>query len=171
MSADFRELFDSLAPSLLRYVRRLAGSRGDAEEIVQETFLKLHVHLQSGGTLENPRAWVFRVATNAARDLERVRRVRTRQAGEPPAGNVIDFEGRLERQHRTRRALRRLPRRMRQVLLLWAEGFSYKEIATISAIEPGYVGVLLQRARVAFRREFESGGGVSDAARTGHGLL
>lgn len=155
MSADFRELFDSHGPALLRYLRRLTGSRGDAEELVQETFLKLHVHLQAGGTLENVRAWLFRVATNAARDLERARRVRARERDEAQTGKVVDFEARLEQRHLTRRALQRLPPRMRQVLLLWAEGFSYREIATVSAIEPGYVGVLLQRARAAFRREFE----------------
>ena len=44
---------------------------------------------------------------------------------------------------------------MRQVLLLWSEGFSYREMADITGIEPGYVGVLLQRARAAFKKEYE----------------
>ncbi|HXG59009.1 MAG TPA: sigma factor-like helix-turn-helix DNA-binding protein, partial [Thermoanaerobaculia bacterium] len=59
------------------------------------------------------------------------------------------------RRQLTRRALRRLPPRMRQVLLLWSEGFTYREIGGITSIEPGYVGVLLQRARAVFKREFE----------------
>jgi RNA polymerase sigma-70 factor (ECF subfamily) len=155
VNLSFRELFDNLAPALLRYARRLTGSRTDAEEIVQDTFLKLHVQLSEGAELANPRAWLFRVATNAARDLERERRVRSREEHPQAAPKVLDFEDHLQRQQLTRRALRRLPRRMRQVLLLWSEGFSYREMADITGIEPGYVGVLLQRARTAFKKEYE----------------
>ena len=155
---SFRELFDSGAPALLRYVRRLTGSRSDAEEIVQDTFLKLHRRMtEEAGDLTNARAWLFRVATNAARDLDRERRVRAREAQTAALDpTVIDFEAHIERRQLTRRALRRLPSRMRQVLLLWSEGFTYREIADITGIEPGYVGVLLQRARAAFRREYEA---------------
>lgn len=155
MGTSFSELFDSLAPALLRYVRRSTGSRTDAEEIVQDTFLKLHCQLTGGAELANVRAWLFRVATNAARDLERKRRIRARDDGEVPGLKVVDFEAHLERRQLTRLTLRRLPRRMRQVLLLWSEGFPYREIADITGIEPGYVGVLLQRARAAFRKEYE----------------
>lgn len=171
MSADFRELFDSHGPALVRYLRRLTGSRGDAEEILQETFLKLHLQQQAQAGLENVRAWLFRVATNAARDLERQRRVRARERGEARPSNVVDFEGRLHHQRLTRRALRRLPRRMRQVLLLWAEGFSYREIAAVAGIEPGYVGVLLQRARDAFRKEVAQAEAAHDSGRIRNGLL
>ncbi|HUP47221.1 MAG TPA: RNA polymerase sigma factor, partial [Thermoanaerobaculia bacterium] len=156
----------------LRYVRRLTGSRSDAEEIVQETFLKLHQRLtQEEGELTNARAWLFRVATNAARDLERERRVRTRE-GHLASNDmtVVDFEAHLERRQLTRAALRRIPRRMRQVLLLWSEGFTYREIADIAGIEPGYVGVLLQRARAAFRREYEQLE-LGDPGRKNNGLL
>ena len=155
MTHNFRELFDSLAPALLRYVRRLSGSATDAEEIVQDTFLKLHVQLEGGVEFANVKAWLFRVATHAARDLERERRVRAREEAQKKPENIVDFEGRLERQQITRKTLRRLPRRMRQVLLLWAEGFTYREIADVTGIEPGYVGVLLQRARAAFKKEYE----------------
>ena len=107
---SFRELFDSGAPALLRYVRRLTGSRSDAEEIVQDTFLKLHRRMtEEAGDLTNARAWLFRVATNAARDLDRERRVRAREAQTAALDpTVIDFEAHIERRQLTRRALRRL---------------------------------------------------------------
>jgi RNA polymerase sigma-70 factor (ECF subfamily) len=171
MSAPFRELFDSVGPALLRYLRRMLGSMSDAEEIVQDVFLKLHCRFQQEEPpLENPRAWLFRVATNAARDLDRERRVRAREAAHRPNPIVVDFELHVERRQLTRRVLLRLPRRMRQVLLLWSEGFSYREIAEITAIEPGYIGVLLQRARSAFKKEYEQLDS-ADSARTLDGLL
>jgi len=167
----FRECFDTHAPGLLRYLRRLTGSRSDAEELLQDTFLKLHLQVEAGIELENVRAWLFRVATNAARDRERERRVRLRESGEAPASNVVDFEARLTRQHLTREALRRLTPRMRRVLLLWAEGFSYREIASVAGIEPGYVGVLVQRARATFKKAFEHGESGDRTGRTRDGLL
>jgi RNA polymerase sigma-70 factor, ECF subfamily len=167
----FRECFDTHGAGLLRYLRRLTGSRSDAEELLQDTFLKLHLQFEEGIDLENVRAWLFHVATNAARDRERERRVRLRESGQVPGGNVVDFETRLARQHLTRQALRRLTPRMRRVLLLWAEGFSYREIASVADIEPGYVGVLVQRARSAFKKTFEQGESADRARRTRDGLL
>ncbi len=155
MASDFRELFDQSGPAVLRYLRRLTGSRAEAEDILQETFLKLHLQGRTDVNLENPRAWVFRVATNLARDRERHRLVELREASRAAEQNVVDFETRLQRQQLTRLTLRRLPPRMRQVLILWSEGFSYREIADITGIEAGYVGVLLQRARAAFRKYYD----------------
>ena len=168
---NFREIFDSDAPALLRYVRRLSGSRSDAEEIVQDTFLKLHCHLATGAELTNSRAWLFRVATNLTRDRERERHVRDREASQPAPQNVVDFEARLASQQLTRRALAKVRPRMRQVLLLWAEGFTYTEIAGIASIEPGYVGVLLQRARAAFKKEYEEAAATGGVGGTRDGML
>ncbi|HXG53881.1 MAG TPA: RNA polymerase sigma factor, partial [Vicinamibacterales bacterium] len=131
MPSDFRELFDQSGPAVLRYLRRLTGSRAEAEDVLQDTFLKLHLQRGTDVPLENARAWIFRVATNLARDRERHRLVEQREASRPAAGNVVDFETRLQRQQLTRLTLRRLPPRMRQVLILWSEGFSYREIADI----------------------------------------
>lgn len=158
MSVSIRELFDSVGPPLLRYLRRMTGSLTDAEEIVQDTFLKLHRRIEEGEgdpALANARAWLFRVATNRARDLERERQVRLREDAQWAPVKVVDFESHVENRQLTRRVLGRLPRRMRQVLLLWSEGFSYRDISEITGIEPGYVGVLLQRARAAFKKEYE----------------
>ena len=156
MNTSIRELFDSVGPPLLRYLRRMMGSRAEAEEIVQDTFLKLHCRIEQGDPeLTNARAWLFRVATNQARDFERERKVRERDGAEWAVVSVTDFESHVESRQITRRALSRLPRRKRQVLLLWSEGFSYREIADITGVEPGYVGVLLQRARAEFRKEYD----------------
>ena len=155
MHPEFSELFDQLAPGVLRYLRRLTGSRSAAEDILQETFLKLHVQLTQQVELQNVRAWVFRVATNLARDRERHRRLERGEMVPQAGAAVVEFESRLHRQQVTRRALARLSPRMRRVLLLWSEGFVYKEIADITGIEPGYVGVLLQRARAAFKKTYE----------------
>lgn len=152
----FQEVFSRDAPALFRYLRRLTGSAHGAEDIVQDAFLKLHLHLKEGGALDHPRAWLFRVATNLARDRARAElRAQARDQAYGGLSRPIDFRVHLEQRQAIARALARLSPRMRQVLLLQAEGFSYLEIAGIAAIETGYVGVLLQRARAEFRRAIE----------------
>lgn len=56
-----RQLFDSLETPLLRYAFSMLRRREVAEEIVQEVFMKLHVHWE---TVENPQAWLYRSVRN-----------------------------------------------------------------------------------------------------------
>ena len=152
----FQEIFSRDGPALFRYLRRLTGSRQQAEDLVQEAFLKLHVQLTSGAALDNPRAWLFRVATNLARDRAKAELnadIREREYGS--LLRPLDFRQQYEQRQAVSRVLSRLSPRMGQVLLLQAEGFSYREIAEIASIESGYVGVLLQRARTEFRHVYE----------------
>src|ERR1700722_2749449 len=62
-------LFEQFRNPLLRYVISLGLSVQDGEEIVQEVFLALFRHLQSGKSRQNLRGWVFRVAHNLALKL------------------------------------------------------------------------------------------------------
>ncbi len=66
-------LFSEHGPGLYRFCRSTVGSGADAEDIVQDTFLKLLQHLQSGGNRSNLKAWLFTVAANACRDRARWR--------------------------------------------------------------------------------------------------
>ena len=152
----FQEIFSRDAPAIFRYLRRLTGSRQTAEDLLQEAFLKLHLQLTSAAPLDNPRAWLFRVATNLARDRARAElHAGAREQEYAAALRPVDFRQHLEQRQSVTGALGRMPPRMRQVLLLQAEGFTYREIAEIASIESGYVGVLLQRARAEFRRVYE----------------
>jgi RNA polymerase sigma-70 factor, ECF subfamily len=152
----FQEAFDRNAPALFRYLRRLTGSRQQAEDLTQEAFLKLHVQLTEHASPDNMRAWLFRVATNLARDRQKsqIRSV-VRELAHAPSVLPVDFRAHVEQRQHVSRTLARLTPRMRQVLLLHAEGFRYREIAEIAGIEIGYVGVLLQRARAEFRKVYE----------------
>src|SRR5580700_4981149 len=69
--ADSREatnLYRELRKPLLRYLVCLGLAPDDAQDIVQDTFLSLQQHLASGGSQQNIRGWVFRVAHNQARN-------------------------------------------------------------------------------------------------------
>jgi RNA polymerase sigma-70 factor, ECF subfamily len=156
MNLDFDEIYNEVGAALYRYLRRLTGSRTLAEDILQETFLKLHAQLTAGTTISHHRAWLFQVATNLTKDEKRheIRSaIREENFTAPPT--VIDFQAKLEKQQIVRRTLEQLTPRMRQVLLLFSEGFTYREISEISGVEAGYVGVLMQRGRATFKQCYE----------------
>jgi len=142
-----RELFKSHGGAVYRFAAVLVGHHQDAEDVVQETFLKLLRHLEAGGDATSIRGWLFTVAAHAARDRQRARvrwvpwLVSHEPRVEPPA--LPDEDGRLKS---AREALRRLPPRDRLLLLLRAQGLSYRDIAAAARIRPASVGTLLARA-------------------------
>lgn len=142
-----RELFENHGAAVYRFAAVLVRHHQDAEDVVQEAFLKLFRHLESGGSTSNIRGWLFTVAAHAARDRQRARRrwIPWLPAHEPRVQPVSlpDEDGRLKE---AREALRRLPERDRLLLLLRAQGLSYREIAGAAAIRPASVGRLLARA-------------------------
>jgi len=156
VSLDFDEIYNEVAAGVYRYLRRLTGSRAHAEDILQETFMRLHAQLEAGVNISHPRAWLFQVATNLSKDEKRNEiRAAVREERYAAQPTVIEFHTQVEKQQVIRRALDQLSPRMRQVLLLFSEGFTYREISEISGVESTYVGVLLQRARVAFKKHYE----------------
>ncbi len=63
-------LFRELRKPLLRYLVCLGLSSDEAQDVVQDAFLNLHRHLSAGGSQENIRSWLFRVAHNQARNRQ-----------------------------------------------------------------------------------------------------
>jgi RNA polymerase sigma-70 factor (ECF subfamily) len=142
-----RDLFDAHAAAIYRFAAVLTRHREDAEDVVQETFVKLLRHLQAGGDTTNLRGWLFTVAAHAARDRQRYRRrwlpwLASHDEAVAP-GELPDEDGRLRL---ARAGLRQLPDRDRLLLALRAQGLSYKDIASAAAIQPASVGRLLARA-------------------------
>src|SRR5215471_12548652 len=68
------QFFDELRTPMFRYLLCLSVNPEEADEIIQETFLKLFQHLHSGGRQDSLRSWIFRVAHNSAGRVEDWRR-------------------------------------------------------------------------------------------------
>jgi RNA polymerase sigma-70 factor (ECF subfamily) len=158
----FTAVFRARYAELYGLSYRLLGDRDEAEDVVQETFLKLDGH----PVLERPdaevAAWLRRVCLNAG--YNRVRGLRRATARLERAGRLerADDEAaqsggpllevlRAEQQRAVRQALSALPERQRACLLLRHAGFSYAEVAATLQLAVGSVGVLLARAERAFR--------------------
>jgi RNA polymerase sigma-70 factor (ECF subfamily) len=140
-------LFDQHGEAIYRFAAVLVKQHQDAEDVVQETFLKLLRHLETGGDTTNVRGWLFTVAANAARDRQRWRMRWTawlpaHERSIPPAP-LPDEDGRLAL---ARASLATLPRRDRLLLALRAQGLSYRDVAAAAGVKPASVGRLLARA-------------------------
>ncbi len=119
------------------FVRR--GARQDAEDLVQETYLRLlRAHEGEGEAIANPEAYLFTVALNLAREqaerrrwsmlpIEELENFTTLLAGEE---TVEDAAERAQRRQHLQALLDTLPERTRAVLVMqYRDGLSYKQIA------------------------------------------
>lgn len=151
----FRVLYEERFPMLNRYLHRLSGETAVADDIAQESFVRLY---QRGSMPEDPPAWLVSVANNLVRDERRkvVRRLRLlslhgeygedAQESPSPEAEVVS----AERVMAVRCSLGKLSLRDRQLLVLHHEGYSYREIADALGIAATSVGTLLVRASAAF---------------------
>jgi len=143
-------LFDSL----YRYARGLADDRAEAEDLVQETYLKGLRGFGSFAPGTNFRAWMFRILRNTFLTSRSGLRA-VALDDEPPIQDKATPETQLiQRVNREslRRAIERLPIAFREVLILCdVESLSYKEIAETLSIPIGTVTSRLIRARQKLR--------------------
>ena len=144
---DTRELFQQHGAAVYRFALMLLRHHQDAEDVVQETFLKLLNHLSAGGNTDNLRGWLFTVAAHAARDRQR-RRMRwvpwmPAAEGHVDPPELPDEDGRMKA---ARAAMQRMSPRDRMLVALRANGLSYRDIAAATSIRPTSVGRLLARA-------------------------
>lgn len=168
---EARDLFQAHGAAVYRFALMLLRHHQDAEDVVSETFLKLLQHLSAGGNTDNLRGWLFTVAAHAARDRQR-RRARWipwaaayEPAVDPPL--LQHEDGRLKA---ARDAMQRLSSRDRLLLVLRANGLSYREMAAAAGIRPSSIGRLLARALDRWARA-SSQAPRFNPSREGHGIL
>jgi RNA polymerase sigma-70 factor (ECF subfamily) len=149
-------LFDDSRAPLFRYLRWIGSSTEEADDAIQEAFLRLHAHLLAGGERQNLRAWVFRVAGNLVRDERKSGRRRfsrpleseqhDRHSWADPAAGPEQRVLAGESERRLEVAIRRLPPDQQNCLALRSQGFRYREIAEILGVGTTTVADLLRRA-------------------------
>ena len=113
--SDFDERFDALAAIAYRVGYRVLGDRGDAEEVAQEAMARAYARWRTVAGHAEP--WVARVATNLAIGRWRRRRP-TVPIGDTHGPPSADPSAAALDRHRLAEALRALPRRQRQVVVL-----------------------------------------------------
>ncbi len=171
--ADQATFVDDTEPfmaSLFSTARRLTGNQADAEDLVQETYLRAYRSYERFEAGTNLRAWLFRIMTNAhinryrakqrrveeselddLEDLYLYRRLGTREGlGRSAEDELMDTFSEAE----VVSAVEALPEVYRMaVLLADVEGFAYKEIAEILDVPIGTVMSRLHRGRKQLQKQ------------------
>ena len=151
MSVDWTDVYRDTYPDLVRFLHRKVWDVERAQDLAQEAFVRALRHEPN-----KPRAWLFQVAANLARDEARtvIRRKRhlilLKSETEDLQASAPDLNDQLSEQERmvgVKAALEGLSDRDRDVLLLWDAGQSYTEIARQAGLAVGAIGTTLARAR------------------------
>ncbi len=156
-------LFDQFRDRLLRYVSSFGFALPDAEEVIQEVFLALFLHLQLGKSREKLPSWLFRVAHNLAlkrryrahRDSEARVEANAEYLAIDPGPNPEDQLVKSQTQRRLLAVVEALPEQDRRCLVLRAEGLRYRGIAEVLDMSLGAVSLSLARSLARIARAAE----------------
>jgi RNA polymerase sigma-70 factor (ECF subfamily) len=169
--AHFSDQTMEMMPSLYSAALRMTRNRADAEDLVQETYLRAYRGFQGFQEGTNLKAWLYRILTNTyinsyrakkrrpdeteldeVEDLylyHRIGGLEAAMAGRSAEDELLDRFTEAE----VKEAVEELPENFRMaVLLADVEGFSYKEIAEILDIPIGTVMSRLHRGRKALQK-------------------
>jgi RNA polymerase sigma factor (sigma-70 family) len=149
--SPFEDFFEQESPTLFRRFCLVTGNRHEAEDVMQEAFLKIYERWERVRTLEDPVAYLYRTAFNAFRKRSRraalaIRRTLSR-------GEHIDEFAAADARSVVAAALATLtPRQRAAVVLTELLGFDSGEAGRALGIRPGTVRALSFQAREAMRR-------------------
>ena len=142
-------LFDRHAGNITRRLQRMVGSREVAEELTQETFLRLWRQAPSGLPAEQGAAWLYRTAGNLA--VDELRRRRLRDSEVLRDSEIAALAGDEDEGLAVREALARLtPHQRLLVLLRFQAGLSHREIGDLLKTSAEAARKRVARARRAF---------------------
>jgi RNA polymerase sigma-70 factor (ECF subfamily) len=156
LAASFEDFFELEHSGLLGSLVLLTRNRADAEELMQEAFLRVWERWDMVQGLEDPTGYLYRTAMNAAFSRRRRAALATRKAARS-IFSMDPFEN-VEVRDEIDRALDRLTPRQRSALVLTdLLGFPPSEVAATMRIKPSTARVLLARGREVMRRELTFG--------------
>jgi RNA polymerase sigma-70 factor (ECF subfamily) len=144
--------------AIVHYVYSMVNDIQQAEDLAQDAFLKAYLALKRSGPPDNPRAWLYRIATNATIDHLRRQR-RFGWVGLHRVINVLRSEDPSERVIKAdpfERAMGALSGDQQTVLMLFARsGLKAPEVAEVLGISPAAARKRRQRAREAFMTHYQ----------------
>ena len=162
---DLAALVETYSALLFRVAHSVLRSPSEAEDVVQDTFVRVLEHRASLPAVREMRVWLVRIAWNLA--LDRKRRIRPEQMDEIFARSLVASDlpadqalGEAQDLQAVLTEMERLPKAERHVLLLSAvEEMGTAEIAAVLGKSESAVRALLFRARTRLRERVARGKG------------
>jgi RNA polymerase sigma-70 factor (ECF subfamily) len=147
---EFRTFFEEEHRALFKTLYFVTGSRTDAADLMQEAFLKMWERWDRIDAIDDPRAYLFRVALNGWRMRARAaKRAATRTV---PLGVVRDAYDDVDLREDVRRMLLSVtPRQRLALVLLDLYDYASEDAARIMGVRPSTVRALASQGRAALR--------------------
>jgi RNA polymerase sigma-70 factor, ECF subfamily len=157
-AATVASLFDLHSSGLYRMALAMLRDPEAAQDVVQDTFVRLIGQVHAHGALSNPRGWLYTVAAHACRDRQRrlARWLPWNHDGD--ARRAPETPDRFDDKEIVLQAIRTLRARDRLLIALRSQGLSYQEIGGAAGIRSTSVGRLLTRALDRLQRELDRRG-------------
>ena len=147
---DLRTLFEDEHARLLKTLYFVTGDRSEAADLMQEAFLTMWERWDRIATIDDPRAYLFRVALNGSRMRARAARRAARRI--VPLAAVRDPFDDVDLREDVRRMLLTLsPRQRAALVLLDLYGYGSEDAARIMGIRPSTVRALATQGRAVLR--------------------
>jgi RNA polymerase sigma-70 factor, ECF subfamily len=158
-AAAFQRIVDATSARLVRLAARMLGNVSDAEDVVQEAYVKAHRALMTGefDQRANVSTWLYRIVTNQSIDAMRSRKRRPQptDTADESTSDLASAEQKLALTE-LEDWMSELPADQRAALVLKAvEGLTSPEIAEVLQCSEGAVEQRLVRARAALRKRSE----------------
>ena len=152
---EFQTAMDELGDSVFRLAYSWLKNRADAEDVMQETLLKLYLEPKPFESREHRQRWVFRVASNECRKLLRTPwKRRTGPLEDADEAAVFDQPAQSE----LFQEVMSLPAKYRVPLYLYYyEGYSVDEVGELLKLKASTVQTRLARARAKLKTQLEEG--------------
>lgn len=149
---EIKELVENYTSLIFRVSYCILGNRDDAEDAVQEAFLKYLTKAPEFESEEHRKAWLIRVATNISKNMM-IFRIRKETVNIEDVKNI----GICENDYETFELIMSLPSKYKVVMaLFYIEGYKSKEISEIIGIKEEAVRKRLQKGRELLKKLFET---------------
>jgi RNA polymerase sigma-70 factor, ECF subfamily len=148
---SFDEVYKKHYYELRRFGRQLNLTVERSEDLTQETFLRYFLELQKDVVFDNPRAWLYKVLLNLFRADNTSKHIEycdsdTLVCYNNRSDDPDEADSGAEKMRIVQEIIDSLPKRDKEILLLYHNGFTYAEMADILGINPNSVGKTLVRA-------------------------
>ncbi|EGK00706.1 MAG: RNA polymerase sigma factor [Prevotella sp.] len=154
----FKKVFLPYHQKLYRIAYRIVQDAANAEDIVQETFIKLWNKRGDMQDIENTEAFSIIILRNTC--LDHLRKTKNDyhtnyDSDIPETASLVKQIEIQDEAERVKKLINKLPEQQRQVMIMkhW-DGYSDEEIEQITGISPGNIRVILSRARKTIREQF-----------------
>jgi RNA polymerase sigma factor (sigma-70 family) len=153
--SDFDGIYEEYYKKVYRNILYLTGDAQAAEDLAQETFIKLY---KNPPCHSNIIGWLTKVSANLSFNYLRSRRTRTaREVDAVQDDEIVSIEESAIKNceiKMIRKVLDLLPDRDRMCLLLKFSGYKYDEIARIINVNKSSIGTMLARSQVKFKEVY-----------------